>query len=474
MLGAMRHWVACVLALAVTAACNAARAEPGAEPRAALEPLARSLVDGQYCSGVVVALIPASGSPQILAWGETARGNGKLPDGNTVFEIGSVSKTFTSLVLAEAVIDKQVTLDTPVATLLPKAKLPAGRRAITLLDLATHTSGLPRMPDNLHPADAENPYADYTEDQLFAFLGTATLGREPGAKYEYSNLGAALLGQALARRGKADWATLVATQITRPLAMTSTMVALTDDARARFAQGYDGDGEPAKPWDLPTFAGAGALRSTANDLVTFVKAELAASKRATSRLARAMALTQTPQRDLDDDPPPGAGSPRPGRKIGLAWHISPDGTIWHNGQTGGYHSYVAFRPSSQVGVVVLANGGAPVVDKLGNAALAAVAGEPVPATLDLPSDRPVDDKTLESYVGSYALSPAFVITIARRGGKLYGQATGQPRIRLHATSARDFAILSASASITFEVDAGGKVTALVLHQGGIDRRAARQ
>lgn len=462
----MRHSVACVVALAAAIACNPARADPKPDARAALDPLANSLVDRQYCGAIVIALIPASDPPQILAWGETVRGNGKLPDGNTLFEIGSVSKVFTSLLLAEAVIDRQVTLDTPVAALLPKTKLPAGKRAITLLDLATHTSGLPRMPDNMHPADAENPYADYTTDQLFAFLGDVTLAREPGEKYEYSNLGAALLGQALARRGKADWPTLVATRITRPLAMASTMVALGDEARARFAQGYDADGEPAKPWDLPVFAGAGALRSTASDLVTFVKAELAASKKPTTRLDRAMALTQKPQRDTEGGPE---------GKIGLAWHIKPDGLIWHNGQTGGFHSFVGFDPLRHLGVVVLASGAAPPVDKLGLAAVSAVAGEPVPATLDLPPpDAPVDDRTLESYVGTYPLSPAFAITISRKGSKLYAQGAGQPRIRLHATSTKDFAVQIVPASITFEVDVKGKVSGLVLHQGGRDQRVPRQ
>jgi CubicO group peptidase (beta-lactamase class C family) len=304
------------------------------------------------------------------------------------------------------------------------------------------------MPDNMHPADGENPYADYTSDELFTFLGSVKLAREPGEGYEYSNLGAALLGQALARRGKADWAALVEAQITKPLAMTSTMVTLTDDARARFAQAYDADGDPAKPWDLPTFAGAGALRSTANDMVLFVKAELAASREAKSRLAKAMALSQKPQRDLS------AGEPG---KIGLAWHIKPDGTVWHNGQTGGYHSYVGFQPSRQLGVVVLANGATSRVDELGAAALAAL-----------------DKKTLASYEGSYPLAPTFVLTVTHVDGKLYAQATGQPRIRLHPTSQKDFAVHVVSASVTFEVDAKGKVTGLVLHQGGRDVPAKRQ
>jgi CubicO group peptidase (beta-lactamase class C family) len=240
---------------------------------------------------------------------------------------------------------------------------------------------------------------------------------------------------------------------------------LTGDARARFAQGYDADGEAMPPMELPAFEAAGALRSTARDLATLVTAELAASRDPKSRLARAMALTQQPERDLD------AGLPG---KIGLAWILRPDGTIWHGGQTGGYHSYVAFDPSRQLGVVVLATGMTNQIDKLGEAALAALAGAPVPATLGLPPpDVRVPEQTLEAYVGSYTIAPGFVIAISRRGPNLYGQATGQPRFRLHATSPKDFSIRALPVSGTFEVDASGKVTGLVLHQRGMDLHATR-
>jgi CubicO group peptidase (beta-lactamase class C family) len=466
----MVRLAAIALALTVLWGVATVAADPPA-PRAdlpgGLEPLARSLIDGEYCSAVVIAVVAGAAPPQIFAWGTTAAGNATPAGGTTVFEIGSVSKVFTSLVLAGMVIDHQVALDTPVAKLLPlNAKLPASKRPITVLDLATHTSGLPRMPSNFHPADPANPYADYTSEQLFAFLATATLGHEPGAGYEYSNLGAGLLGQALARTAKAEWGALVVGQIARPLGMTHTMVALTDDARAHFAQGYDRDGDPVPPWDLPALAGAGALRSTALDMATFVKAELAAAHEPKSRLARAMALTQVPQRDLTSEAP---------GKIGLAWHIKPDGLIWHNGQTGGFHSYVAFRPAQGIGVVVLVNGSAPQVDKLGAAAIAAAGGAAVPATLDLdPADRKLPEATLESYVGTYAVTPSFGIAISRSGTRLYGTGTGQPRFRLHATSPRDFAVRVVAASLTFEVDAKGKVTGLVLHQGGADVPAKRQ
>lgn len=465
----MRHLAALVAVTAAVYPSAEAEPEPQArspDPHAVIDPLARGLVASQQSSGLVIALVSEAGPPQIFAWGETARGNGKLPDGNTVFEIGSVTKVFTSLLLAELVVDNQLALDTPVATLLPDTKLPTGKRGITVLDLATHTSGLPRMPNNLHPVDGHTPYADYTVTDLFGFVATATLAHEPGTSFEYSNVGAALLGEALAKHGRAPWDRLIATRISGPLAMRSTMVTLSGDAQARLAQGYDVSGAPSAPWEMPAFVGAGALCSTAADMAVFVKAELAASHRPTSRLARAMALTQAPQRNIGD------GSVG---KIGLGWHIKPDGVRWHNGQTGTFHSYVAFQPARGLGVVVLANGASTYFDDLGEAATAAVLGQPIPAMFKLPvPDVPVDSKILDSYVGAYELKPSFVITISRDGQGLSAQATGQPPFRMHATSAREFAVYVLRASLSFEVDAQGKVTATVLHQGGKDQRAIRR
>jgi hypothetical protein len=179
-----------------------------------------------------------------------------------------------------------------------------------------------------------------------------------------------------------------------------------------------------------------------------------------------MALSQTPQRTLDTGPA--------GGKIGLGWHMDAHGSISHNGQTGGFHSFVAFRPAQRLGVVVLTNGGALLIDKLGGAALAAVAGEPVPASLDLPPpDVAVDGKTLDGYAGTYEFAPGIAVEISHADGKLYAQVTGQPRFQLHPTAPREFALHVLPASVTFEVDAKGAPTGLVLHQNG-DHRAKRK
>jgi serine-type D-Ala-D-Ala carboxypeptidase/endopeptidase len=145
---------------------------------------------------------------EVVAFGKLD--DGKVPDGDTVYEIGSVTKTFTATLLAQAVLSGRVTLDTPVAQLLPDFKIPSrGDKEITLGELATQHSGLPGMPSNFLPTDQANPYADYDSAKLKAFLAGYELRRDPGAAYEYSNLGFGLLGYALAQLNQTTYRLVV-------------------------------------------------------------------------------------------------------------------------------------------------------------------------------------------------------------------------------------------------------------------------
>jgi CubicO group peptidase (beta-lactamase class C family) len=296
--------------------------------------------------GIVVGVIDARGR-RVVAYGALEMGDSRPLGGGTIFEIGSMTKVFTALLLADMVQRGEVALDDPVAKYLPPGvTMPTrGGRQITLIDLATHTSGLPRLPDNLAPKDMANPYADYTVDQLYAFLKSYTLPRDIGATYEYSNLGGGLLGHVLARRAGMDYATLVRQRITGPLHMSATVIALSPDQTARLARGHDAGLATVANWDIPTLAGAGALRSDADDLLTFLGAELGYVR---TPLAPAMAAQIVPRR------PTG----RPGMEVALGWHIrqTPAGEIvWHNGGTGGYRSFMGFDAKAGVGVVVLTN-----------------------------------------------------------------------------------------------------------------------
>ena len=216
--------IAQVVALIVMSQATA----PGTLPSdAEIKRILVDRIDGQKQGvGIVAGVIDASGR-RVVAHGTFDTGAGsRVVDGDTVFEIGSATKVFTSLLLADAVKRGDVALTDPASKFLPTdAKMPErGGTQITLADLATHTSGLPRLPSNLAPKDPGNPYADYTPAQLYAFLSSHQLARDIGSRYEYSNLGAGLLGHLLARRAGVSYESLVKERIAGPLEMTSTAV----------------------------------------------------------------------------------------------------------------------------------------------------------------------------------------------------------------------------------------------------------
>jgi serine-type D-Ala-D-Ala carboxypeptidase/endopeptidase len=306
----------------------------------------RSRVDAKKSTGMVVATIDPDGSTSMAAYGSP--GPGAMPlDADSVFEIGSITKVFTAALLVDMVDRGEVKIDDPVAKYLPAGvRMPErnGKR-ITLLDLTTQSSGLPRMPDNFKPRDVTNPYADYTAEQMFEFLGRYQLTRDIGAEYEYSNLGVGLLGQALARRAGQTYEALLQERILKPLGMEHSGIALTPWMRTHLAKGHDAQGQVAPNWDIPAFAGAGALRSTMNDLLHFARANLDASG---GRLPRLMQQTHGVRRS--------AG--RADMSIGMGWHIrrlNDRDVVWHNGGTGGYRTWMGFDKSRKVAAIVLTN-----------------------------------------------------------------------------------------------------------------------
>jgi serine-type D-Ala-D-Ala carboxypeptidase/endopeptidase len=229
--------------------------------------------------GIVVGVIDTKGR-RVVSYGSLEKGDKRPLDGETLFEIGSITKVFTALLLTDMAQRGEVKLDDPIAKYVPSsAKIPQrDGKQITLVDLATHTSGLPRMPGNFTPKDPANPYIDYTEDQLYAFLSSYELTRDVGVKFVYSNLGFGLLGQGLARRNGTDYETLVETRICEPLGMKSTRITLTPEMEQRFAAGHSSDLVTVSRWDLPSLAGAGALRSSTNDMLKFLAAAMGYSQ----------------------------------------------------------------------------------------------------------------------------------------------------------------------------------------------------
>lgn len=447
-----------------------------AQPRAfpadsAVRAILQARVDAGLTAGYAVALVDRTGT-RIVTVGTGARG---APiDARSVFEIGSITKTMTGAVLASLVVDGTVRLDQPVSTLLPPGtEIPARNgRAITLADLATQSSGLPRLPSNLEPRDPANPYADYDGARLLAFLAGHSLTRDPGARYEYSNLGLGLLGYALATTTTLSYEALVTRRLLAPLGMTETVMTLTPALRARVAPGHDEGGAPVPLWDFDAMAGAGALRSTISDMARYLEANLAAdldtADPRTGGLGPVLAMAHAQQR---------AGGPS-GMTLGLAWHRlrgpAGDTIVWHNGGTGGYASFLGYSAARQMGVVILTNGAA-TPDEI---ALHWLLGTPLPPiTLPHAMTRAtitLDTATLARYVGRYELTPDFSLVIARQGAGLTVTATGQSPFALYAESRTRFFLRVIDADLEFELDAAGVPTAVTLIQNGARQRAVRR
>jgi CubicO group peptidase (beta-lactamase class C family) len=310
--------------------------------------LAAALKSGQLApstgAGVSIGVVE-HGVRRVFSYGAAK------PD--SIFEISSITKTFTGLILSQMVEQGKVAFDDPVRELLPPGTVqkPAGAE-ITLLDLATQHSGLPRMPDNFKPGDPANPYADYHASNLYAYLASHGVSKTDKPGFLYSNLGFGLLGRALSLRAAKPYPALLAEQVLDPLGMHDTAIALTPAQQARFLPGHTADHHEAHAWDLDAFAGAGAIRSTASDMLTYAEANLhpeqvkpAFSSAAAKTIAAA--LTQSHELRADSFAP---------QRIALAWLFDPQsGNYWHNGATGGYSAYVFFNPKADYAAVVLVN-----------------------------------------------------------------------------------------------------------------------
>ena len=280
---------------------------------------------------------------------------GAPPTARTLFEIGSVTKTFTGLLLADAIERGTVDASTPVAVLLPDSVALTAPDSttptrMTLGHLATHHSGLPRLPANLNPAERPaDPYAAYGDGALHAFLDGYGPPRAQGTTYKYSNLGMGLLGHLLDRRADTTYTALVQKWITGPLGLAHTRVALSEAQRSRFAQGYTQAGTPAPSWHFDALAGAGALRSTTADLLAYLWAH-----RTALRVAPDTATTL--QRAMGRALRPRASGARGEPRVGFGWHVTTRegrSVVWHNGGTGGFRSFVGLDRTSGHGVVVL-------------------------------------------------------------------------------------------------------------------------
>jgi len=419
-------------------------------------------------SGVTVGVVQ-HGQRLILTYGAAK------PD--SVFEIGSITKTFTGLILAQMVEQGKVRFDEPVRELLPPGTVakPATGAEITLLDLSDQHSGLPRMPDNFHPADQANPYADYDAKLLYAFIAKQGAALPVNTPFGYSNLGVGLLGQALANRAGMPYPALLEKQVTGPLNMRDTSITLNPSMRARFIEGHDGEHHPAHAWDLDALAGAGGIRSTAADMLTYLEAQLHPDRLPDSAKAQSEGKTLPAAIARAHTIHAEAGQ---GMHIALNWfRIDETGNYWHNGGTGGYSAYALFNPEKDFAVIVLSNTSPTAdsfTDKLGMHIAQRLGGLPAVALVSEQHKAvPIDPKLLDGYVGAYQLAPDFILTFTKEDNRLFTQATGQPKFEVFPENDKTFFLKVVDAQVTFVTDGQGKATSVILHQGGRDQEAKR-
>ena len=385
-----------------------------------------------------------------------AAGHAEVPAERVIFEIGSISKVFTGILLADAIRAGKLGLDDSLAQRLPvKLDYPA-TGAVTLRQLATHTSCLPRLPDNMMDATGADPYARYDDRAMAEYLAHAKLDGRPPCAPVYSNLGFGILGTVLEAAYGRPWAALVQEQIAGPLGMVDTVQELSPAQRSRFAEPWDGD-KRARPWTFMAMAGAGALRSTLADMSKLADALLAGPK---GPLGRAWPL-------LAGDY---AAMPALGGRIGLALIHTRNGgedIYSHEGGTGGFRSLLEVRPASGRAVVVLASNAA-ATPSAWLAAWAAAGRRPVArAEVALPA------AVLEEYVGVYTLDPSTHFTLLRRGDGLVARLTGQPFAPLFASAKDELFYKVVDAQISIRRNPAGQVDGLTLHQNGRDLPFAR-
>lgn len=453
------HKTLCIVAAVL---CLQAPSRADEELEAGVDRLAKPLIDSGTVVGMSVGVVRGD-TRLFIGYGRTDTDGGARPDEKTIYEIGSISKVFTAVLLADLAERKLLSIDDPLSAHLPKSvKAPSrGDEPIRMWHLSSHLSALPVLPDNFDPADPMNPYVDYTVKRMYDFLSNYKLPRKPGELYEYSNYAVGLLGHVLELKARKPYDKLLVERICEPLKMPDTRVTLTPSMRKAMAKPYHGEGSPSHIWDLGVLAGAGGIRSNTQDMLKFIEANF---DDADTPLAAAFRMTHKKRHTTPD-----------GIGVGLGWHIARDNmTLVHSGMTGGYHSYAAVSPKHKLGVIILSNTATDSVSAFGEQVIRLAYGIQDDEPLTFAEPIKIDPKLLPRYVGYFSIVPEFGLDVTLEGDQLMVQATGQEKYPVYPESDTVFFYKVVAAKITFHVDDDGKVNRLTLHQGGRDMDAKRR
>jgi CubicO group peptidase (beta-lactamase class C family) len=363
-----------------------------------------------------------------------------------------VTKVFTALLLADMTVRNEVELHDSVSKLLgARVRM---REDIDLIDLATHTSGLPRS-----PADFT---MEYSEGQLYEFLSEYSFPIEVGKKFKYSNVGFGLLGHTLASQAESSYEQLIIDRICKPLHMKDTRIRMSPEQSSRRVDGYNSTGKKIPTRELPAvYRPAGALRSTLNDMLKFLKVNIAPDE---CKLAKAIMMTHKPHvRSI------------PHTRTGLAWNVTSTGVstiIWHEGQIQSHYAFIGLDRERGFGAVILASSGIPLTD-IGLHIL----DSRYPIADFEPPAQPkfkLDESSLEAFAGQYKVGADYIISITKEGDRLFSQGPGMPKLEILPISETEFAVKGLNIRIRFVRDTTGEVTSLIVCQAGTEVKAQKQ
>lgn len=426
--------------------------------------IASPLVENQIADGLSIGYI--EGSHYGIVHMGSANLTDEKPDNLTLYEIGSMSKVFTSLLLADGVVRGEIDLNDR-ANINNEAGIhfrSHDGREINWIDLSTHRSGLPRLPSNMGVTDLKNPYRRYDSKKAAEFLVDYSLPRQPGAEQEYSNFGASLLGYLVAQNEGQTYEKLLEERIAKPLRMSDCTVSLNRDQRKRMATPHKKFGSVASRWTFADLPGAGGIRATMRDMMRFAKAQLDPPD---GKLGEAIELAWKQHTAADSS----------GSAMGLGWIIHADGqTRWHNGGTGGFRSAIFLNRELQCAAIVLCNTAvSDEVDLLAMQIVAKAAGHGAEPTTGRKKGKSItiDAKHRNRLVGRYQLAPGFIFTVTDEAGRLMVAATNQPTLEVVAESPTRWTAEEVKATLEFKLNKTGPAESLTLIQSGMEQVALR-
>ncbi len=412
-------------------------------------------------SPAIVLGVYSNGKTEYFCFGSTAYRSDLRVSENTIFEIGSITKVFTSLLFAEMVNDGSLSLDAEINSLLPDMNsLPVyDDTKITLKHLATHTSGLPHNPLNLQVADGNDPFADYRKEDLLGFISTYTLSRKPGTEYEYSNTGVGLLGNIITDLSGMEYAELLREMILTNLRMTNTVIDPENAGSRSLADGHKG--KNAVPYlKMPALQGAGAIKSSAKDMLALIELQISPEN---SPLSESIKLTQEQHFVANDR-----------LEMGLGWHVMKENrrTIYmHGGLTGGFSSFTGFDKERKYGIVILSNSSESIED----IGMHLLLDRNLRNVNVVRPDIKIDRNTLNKYVGEYGLNDEekTMVYISRVVNRLLIQMRDYPKRQLFPTSQISFFMKNTDVEVEFIIDDTNTVTGLNFSMYGKQQSAKK-